>query len=131
MCIRDSVTIETTPGGELRLIDTTGSVVAGPLGQSPAIVLAVDAVADGVTISARSADTLDRIEITHVFNGAVSVEAVLTVGGPWAGSGIARGRRRSGSLLVDLRKKPQPIDGVARAVGTARSLAGRVKRRVT
>ena len=140
----ESIEVQSTPNKQLKIIDTTGESVVCPIGESNAIVLQLDRVSNDFVVSARNAETLERIELVHHCvtrdgpsannHGAESDGhrgAVLTVGGPSTALTGDIGRHRTGIVVIDVAPRLDPIDGLARAAKGARRFVGSVKRRIS
>lgn len=111
--------VETTQG-ELVVRSDSQTLAAGPVGESPAVVVDISPIAQtDLRVSVRNAETLTAT------NAEVSLPSrdslVLTVGGP---------RPRQMPAHVDVVKAAAPVTGVRRAASGARSKVGALKRRV-
>lgn len=131
---REVITVEAT-SEQLRLTTPTGDVLSGPIGDSPAIVFQLDREGADFVVSARNADTTERIEFRYPIDEQQPSTATLTVGGPSSTITGTHGRSRQAPVLIHFTRtapvdRNGPKENVQRAVNGARRVAGKAKRRI-
>lgn len=127
----ESIDVIETVGGRLHIRARRRVLADGPIGGSPAVVVAFRPSVDGETITlgirVRNAESAAGIDARHDVS---SKDGVFTIGGPSTALTGARGRRRLIPVHLEVARRAEPGDVVSQILGRGRRAAGVIRRRI-